>query len=52
MFNWSLSMLYKIAGDDNILAGSVLLASFNMLIQILFSVMFGEKSVPRIGGKR
>lgn len=53
MFYWSLHMIQRMwDGDLNIGFISFIFASLNMLIQILFSMLFGDKSVPRIGGKR
>lgn len=52
MFNWSVSMLEHFIKNPDFFYASMIVASLNMLIQILFSMMFGDKSVLRIGGKR
>lgn len=52
MLNWSFSMIIRFMNNPSLFACAICVASLNMLIQILFSMAFGEKSVIRLGGKR
>lgn len=55
MFHWSVSMLRRFLNPDGglfLFAASMSVASLNMLIQILFSMAFGDKEIPKLGGKR
>lgn len=52
MFHWSVLQLRSFFNNPAVLYASVVVASLNMSIQIMFDLMFGDKSVMRIGGKR
>ena len=54
MLHWSVSMIRRFLSPDGfpLFAASMSIASLNMLIQVLFSMAFGDKEVPKLGGKR
>ena len=52
METWSLNLVMKFMCHSLVFNCAFVVASLNMLIQIMFSMMFGDKSVPKIGGKR
>lgn len=56
MWNWSLSFItrgFDADGHLTIIGQSALVvSSLNMLIQVFLSLLFGEKGVLKVGGKR
>lgn len=52
MLDWSVSLLSKFMSNPPLQGAVIAISSLNMLIQVLFSMMFGSKTIPKIGGKR
>lgn len=44
--------LCQFAGKTHLIPAATVIASLNMLVQILFSVCFGSKGLPKIRGYR
>lgn len=56
MLTWSYSFLLRAFGENGHLLpfgmASLVVASLNMLIQITVSLLFGDKSAIKVGGRR
>lgn len=52
MFSWGYGFIIKIIGEngDNIAAVALIVASFNMLVQIFYSMVFGNKNNTKLRG--
>lgn len=52
MLHWSVRQLQLFLSNTPWMYATIIVASLNMLVQIMFDMMFGKKSVMRIGGER
>lgn len=51
MINFAYDLCYKLLKNPDSAHAAFLIASLNMLIQILFSAVFGADHVPKLRGK-
>lgn len=50
MLNWSLRFILKISSNPDFVYASLVVASLNMLIQILLDAIFVRKEWSKLGG--
>ena len=51
MIDFSFKMIMS-AVNSGVVPAALIVASFNMLVNIAFSVMFGSRGIPKIRGYR
>lgn len=52
MIDYSYNLVIFVANNTDIFPAAIVVASLNLLIQTLFSLIFGSKGLPKIRGYR
>lgn len=52
MINFSYSLVMFVMNHSDVVPAALVVASLNMLVQILFSLVFGADHVPKLRGDR
>ena len=52
LFDYSMRLIKEFWAENTVVTSGIVLASLNMMLHIMLSMVFGRKGVPKIGGYR
>ena len=52
VINWTFDIIKFVHNHPNTIPTALIVSSLNMLVQILFSMLFGADHVPKLRGRR